>query len=298
MRAFKYFLGEAAASLWRGRKAAVLSILTIAGGLFVLGFFLVLNANLQRLVGRWTESAELSVYLKDDVTPDQLKMVDDLIGGSGLAAAREYVSKNQAIDRFKQDFPDLAGATTRLESNPFPASFEIRLKPEVRDAGGAVDNLATTLSGIRGVADVRYDRRWLTRLNSVVRLLRSLGLGIILLLALASALTVANVVRLAASAREDEIEIMTLVGAPLEYVRGPFVVEGVLQGGVGALVAMLVLWFAFAAANARFGTPVAQAVGLGAITFLPLSLSLLIVLGGMLLGCLGGLIVARGVRSR
>jgi cell division transport system permease protein len=298
MRAFNYFLAEATASLWRGRKAAVLSILTIAGGLFVLGFFLVLNANLQRLVGRWTESAELSVYLKDDVTSDQLKMVDDLIAGSGLAAAREYVSKQQAVARFKQDFPDLAGATTRLESNPFPASFEIRLKPEVRDAGGAVDNLATTLGGIRGVADVRYDRRWLTRLNSVVRMLRSLGLGIILLLAFASALTVANVVRLAASAREDEIEIMTLVGAPLEYVRGPFVVEGVLQGGVGALVAMLLLWFAFMAANARFGGHAAQAVGLGAITFLPWSLGLLIIAGGMLLGCLGGLIVARGVRSR
>src|SRR3954447_11873102 len=298
MRAITYFLAEATASLWRGRRAALLSVLTIAGGLFVLGFFLVLNANLQRLVGRWTESAELSVYLKDDVTSDQLKMVDDLIAGSGLAAAREYVSKQQAVARFKQDFPDLAGATTRLESNPFPASFEIRLKPEVRDAGGAVDNLATTLGGIRGVADVRYDRRWLTRLNSVVRLLRSLGLGIVLLLACASALTVANVVRLAASAREDEIEIMTLVGAPLEYVRGPFVVEGVLQGGVGALVAMLLLWCAFMAANARFGGHAAQAVGLGAITFLPWSLGLLIVAGGMLLGCLGGLIVARGVRSR
>jgi len=298
MRAITYLLAEATASLWRGRRAALLSVLTIAGGLFVLGFFLVLNANLQRLVGRWTESAELSVYLKDDVTSDQLKMVDDLIAGSGLAAAREYVSKQQAVARFKQDFPDLAGATTRLESNPFPASFEIRLKPEVRDAGGAVDNLATTLGGIRGVADVRYDRRWLTRLNSVVRLLRSLGLGIILLLAFASALTVANVVRLAASAREDEIEIMTLVGAPLEYVRGPFIVEGVLQGGVGALVAMLLLWFAFMAANARFGGHAAEAVGLGAITFLPWSLGLLIVAGGMLLGCLGGLIVARGVRSR
>jgi cell division transport system permease protein len=227
-----------------------------------------------------------------------LKMVDDLIAGSGLAAAREYVSKKAAVDRFKQDFPDLAGATTSFESNPFPASFENRLKPEVRDAGGAVDNLATTLGGIRGVADVRYDRRWLTRLNSIVRLLRSLGLGIILLLACASALTVANVVRLAASAREDEIEIMTLVGAPLEYVRGPFVAEGVLQGGVGALVAMVLLWIAFSAANARFGSHAAQAVGLGAITFLPWSLSLLIVVGGMLLGCLGGLIVARGVRSR
>src|SRR3982751_6959075 len=100
MRAIKYFLAEATASLWRGRKAAVLSVLTIAGGLFVLGFFLVLNAILQRLVGRWTESAELSVYLKDDVTSDQLKMVDYLIAGSGLAAAREHVSKQQPADRF------------------------------------------------------------------------------------------------------------------------------------------------------------------------------------------------------
>ena len=61
MRAFTYFLSEAAASLWRGRRAAIFSVITIAGGLFVLGFFLVLNANLQRVVGRWTESAELSV---------------------------------------------------------------------------------------------------------------------------------------------------------------------------------------------------------------------------------------------
>jgi cell division transport system permease protein len=298
MRAFKYFLSEAAASLWRGRKAAVLSILTIAGGLFVLGFFLVLNTNVQRLVGRWTQSAELSVYLKDDITQDQLRIVDDLIAGSGLAAERAYISKNQAIARFKQDFPDLAGATSRLESNPFPASFEIQLKPEVRDASGAVDNLSTTLGGLQGVADVRYDRRWLTRLNSLVRMLRSLGLGIILLLGFASALTVASVVRLAATAREDEIEIMTLVGAPLTYVRGPFIVEGVLQGGVGALVAIVLLWVAFAAANARYGAATAQAVGLGGITFLPWFLSVLIVLGGMLLGCVGGAIVARGVRGR
>ncbi len=296
MRGFNYFLAEASASLWRGRRAAVLSVLTIAGGFFVLGFFLVLNSNLQRLVGRWTESAELSVYLKDDATQEQLRIVDELIGGSGLAASREYVSKSQAVARFKQDFPDLAGAAARLESNPFPASFEIRLRPEVREAGGAVDNLASTLTGLEGVADVRYDRRWLSRLNSVVRLLRGLGIGIVLLLAFASALTVANVVRLAASAREDEIEIMTLVGAPLAYVRGPFVLEGVLQGGVGALVAVVLLWLVFVTANARYGATAAQAVGLGAITFLPWTIGVLLVLAGMALGCVGGLIVARGVR--
>jgi cell division transport system permease protein len=296
VRALTYYFSEATASLWRGRKAAILSVLTITGGLFVLGFFLALNTNLQRLVGRWTESAELSVYLKDDVTAEQLRMVDELVAQSGLAAHHEYMSKAQAAARFKLDFPDLAGAADRIEGNPFPASFEVRLKPEVREAGAAVDNLASTLGSVRGVADVRYDRRWLTRLNAVVRLLRALGVGIVVLLAFASALTVANVVRLAASARQDEIEIMSLVGAPLAYVRGPFVVEGILQGGVGAVLAIVLLWVVFAAANARYGAAAAQTVGLGAITFLPLSLSLLIIAGGMFLGCLGGLVVARGVR--
>src|SRR3954464_1291329 len=128
MRAITYFLSEATASLWRGRRAALLSVLTIAGGLFVLGFFLALNANLQRIVGRWTESAELSVYLKDDVTPDQLRVVTDLVAQSGLDAHHEYISKAQAAARFRQDFPDLAGPSARLETNPFPASVDVRLK--------------------------------------------------------------------------------------------------------------------------------------------------------------------------
>ena len=296
MRAVKYFFIEAAASLWRGRSAAVLAVLTIAVGLFVLGLFLALNGNLQRLVGRWTESAELSVYLKDDASADQLRTIDALVGGSGVAAHREYVSKAQAAARFRQDFPDLAGPAQRLEHNPFPASIEVRLKPEARDAGATVDNLATTLAGIGGVADVRYDRRWLARLNAVVRFLRAIGLTVIMVLAIASALTVANVVRLAAAARQDEIEIMQLVGAPIAYVRGPFVVEGILQGGAGALLAVLLLWGLFAAARARYGQMTADTIGLGSITFLPFNLAFGIVLGGMLLGCLGGLIVARRVR--
>jgi cell division transport system permease protein len=296
VRAIRYFFTEAAASLWRGRNAAGLAVLTIAVGLFVLGLFLALNANLQRVVARWTESAELSVYLKDEATGEELRVVDDLVARSGLAAEREYVSKQQAAARFRQDFPDLAAPASRLETNPFPASFEVRLKPGARDAGAAVDNLATSLGGLEGVADVRYDRRWLARLNAVVRFLRAVGLTIIVVLAVASALTVANVVRLAAAAREDEIEIMELVGAPIAYVRGPFVVEGILQGGAGAVLALVLLWALFAAIRSRYGQVAADTIGLGTITFLPLHLSVALVAGGMLLGCVGGLIVARGVR--
>lgn len=296
MRAIRYFIAEASASLWRGRRAALLAVLTIAAGLFVLGFFLIVNSNLQRLVGRWAESAELSVYLKDDATAEQLKVIDELIGNSGLAAERKYISREDALNRFRQDFPDLAGAADRLDRNPFPASFEVRLNPSVREAEAAVDSLASTVKGLAGVADVRYDRRWLNRLNVAIRFVRALAIVIVVMLALASALTVANVVRLAAAARRDEIEIMQLVGAPFAYVRGPFVVEGILQGGLGALTAILLLWGFFAAARARYGAAAADAVGLGSLTFLPLELCAAIVIGGMVLGCVGGFVVARSVK--
>jgi cell division transport system permease protein len=296
MKALKYFLAEAGASLWRSRVSAALAVLTIAAGLFVLGFFLVVNSNVQRMAARWGEAAELSVFLRDDASERHLKMVDELIGSSGLAAERHYVSKADALTKFRQEFPDLAPATARLERNPFPASFEVRLQPAAQGAGEAVDALAATLSGVPGVAEVRYDRRWLSRLNGAVRIVGGIGALIVAMLAIAAALTVANVVRLAAHARRDEIEIMQLVGAPLAYVRGPFVMEGVLQGGAGALLAILSLGLVFSAARSRYGSMASEALGLASITFLPAELCVLLVAGGMALGCVGGFVVARGVR--
>jgi len=296
VRALKYFFGEAASSLWRGWRMAVLSTLTIAAGLFVLGFFLMVNANLQRLVGRWSDAAELAVYLRDEATPDQAAAINGVLERSGLAQSVQRFSKDDARSEFARDFPDLAAGATSLERNPFPASFEVRLNEQARDSTGAIDNLVTTLNGMGGVADVRYDRRWLTRLNATIRVVRGLGLVIILLLASACALTVANVVRLAAAARRDEIEIMQLVGAPFGYIRGPFVVEGFLQGGIGAIFAVVLLLGAFAAVRARYGAFVSEAVGLAGVSFVPAELLVLLIAGGMALGCLGGFIVARGVR--
>jgi len=296
MRALKYFVLEAAASLWRGRRAAILSVLTIGAGLFVLGFFLIVNTNLRRLTTRWGEAAEFAVYLRDDATQAQVQAVQNEIAASGLAVSQEQVSKEQAAERFRREFPDLAALTARLERNPFPASLEIRLRPDLRSAEDAVAAFAEKVSAAPGVSDVRYDRRWLSRLNAVIRFVRIIGIVIVTLLAVAAALTVANVVRLAAHARRDEIEIMQLVGAPFTYVRGPLVLEGVIQGGAGALVAIVALAVLFSAARARYGTLVADAVGLGAITFLPAELCAILLIGGMFLGCVGGLIVARGVR--
>jgi cell division transport system permease protein len=296
VRALRYFFGEAAASLWRAWRMALLSMLTIAAGLFVLGFFLMVNANLQRLVGRWSEAAELAVYLRDDASADQTAAISDALARSGLAESVQQISKDAARNEFARDFPDLAAGAAALERNPFPASFEVRLNDHARDSTAAIDTLVTTLNGMGGVADVRYDRRWLTRLNATIRVVRGVGVVIIALLVFACALTVANVVRLAAMARSDEIEIMQLVGAPFGYIRGPFIVEGFLQGGIGAILAVVMLLGAFAAVRVRYGAFVSEAVGLAGVSFVPAELLVLLVAGGMALGCLGGFIVARGVR--
>jgi cell division transport system permease protein len=296
MRALQYFFTEAFESLWRGQRAALLSMLTIAAGLFVLGFFLMVNANLQRIIGRWSDAAELAVYLRDDAQPPQVATINELLTKSGLASSVTHVSKDQAKQEFARDFPDLASAATALDRNPFPASFAVRLNAAAQSAPGAVENLTATLASAGGVADVRYDRTWIARLNSTVRVIRGVGLAIILLLAVASALTVANVVRLTAMARRNEIEIMQLVGAPFAYIRGPFIAEGLIQGGLGALAAIVLLLLTFAGIRARFGTMMADAVGLTGMAFVPTEILLLLVVGGMALGCIGGFVVARSVR--
>lgn len=291
MRAVRYAFEEALTSLWRGRQAGLLSTLTIALALFVLGGFLDVTSNLDRLGAEWSNAAELSVYLKDDLTPVERQAVEGVVAPSDLIAAHEYVSKPDALARFKQTFGDLTAAVDGVGGNPLPASFEVRLRPGP-GVSDSVDALAARLRQMAGVADVRYDRQWLTRVLSAINVVRGVGLVLGSVLVVAAALTVANVVRLALYARREELEIMNLVGAPQVYVRGPFVMEGVLQGGVGALVALAALAAVFFALRGAYLVPLASAMNVSSIHFLPALLCAGLVVGGMAVGCLGGLVAA------
>jgi cell division transport system permease protein len=293
MRALRYAFDEAVVSLWRGRRAGILSTATIAVALFVLGAFLIATSNLQRLGEEWGQSAEMSVYLADDVSAENRQAVEAVLSSGPLVAGHQFVSKDEALRRFKATFADLASAVDTVDGNPLPASYEVRLQagPGARDA---IAELAAKLEQTPGVSDVRYDRQWLDRLLSAVTLIRRVGWLLGGLLTIAAALTVANVVRLALWARRDEIEIMHLVGAPQTFIRGPFVMEGVLQGGIGALVALAALALAFLAVRGLYLVPLAEALNLSGIRFLAPGLSILLIAGGMAVGCLGGLVAASG----
>jgi cell division transport system permease protein len=290
MRSVEYAFRQGGASLWRSRGSSAFAVLAIALALIVLGALLIVTWNAEQLLARWSSAAEFSVYLRDDATSEQRGGIETSIDQSGLAEGREFVSKAEALTRFRREFAELAELTTGFEDNPFPASIEVRIRPGAEH--DAAEGLVKRLIATPGVADARYDRDWLTRVGAGLGTIRAAGVALALLMAIAAAVTVATVVRLGLRARRDELEIMELVGAPMAFIRGPFVAEGFLQGGIGALLAITSLWVGFLVAMTWWGTDLNSLLG-GSVQFLPIRLCLYLILGGMLVGSAGGLVAAR-----
>jgi cell division transport system permease protein len=292
VRALDYALRQGWISLWRSRSATVFAVVAIALALIVLGALLLVSWNVQRALARVTTAAEFSVFLADDATSEQRGAIESALDRSGVIAGREYVSKTDARARFRQQSAELATIADGLDSNPFPASLEVRVRQDA-EADGRAATLVREVAAMPGVEDVRYDREFLAALGTGVRTISAVGLTLVLVMALAAAVTVASVVRLGLQARRDEIEIMELVGAPMAFIRGPFIAEGLLQGGIGALFALVALVAGYAAARAWWGEALAQAFDGSTLEFLPVRLCLLLLAGGMLVGSLGGLVASR-----
>jgi cell division transport system permease protein len=292
MRAIEYALREGWASLWRTRGSSAFAMVAIALAMMVLGAMLLLTWNVEQLLTRWTSAAEFSVYLRDDATSEQRGALETLIDQSGVAQGRQYVSKAEALTRFRKEFTELASLTDGFDDNPFPASVEVRVGAAA-EADGRAEALVGRVAALPGVADVQYDRAWLARITSALSAIQGAGWALGALMALAAAITVATVVRLGLHARRDEIEIMQLVGSPLSFIRGPFVAEGLMQGGFGAVLAVALLWLGFLGISAAWGPELAAVLDGGAVEFLPAQVSAYLVAGGMAVGAAGGFAASR-----
>lgn len=295
MKAVRYSLREALISLRRAGRSTLMSIGTVAVAFLTLGGFLLAATNLQRLVEQWGSTAEISVFLRDDADQATRAALATELGAHAAVERVDYVSKEQALARFKAEFPELTDMTASGGGNPFPASIELQLRREAIEAGAA-GTLAGQLRNRTGVVDVRYDREWVERLLALVTGVRLTGLAIAGVLLLGAAFTVAAIVRLSLFTRRDEIEIMRLVGAPFAYLRGPSVAEGTIIGGLGALVALVVLYALYRSFKIRLAEAL-TAIGVGEeLHFLGGTEAFLLVLAALVLGGLTGTAVARAVR--
>ena len=129
MNALRYSFEEAWASLRRRPRASLTAIITIAAAMAIPGGFTIGMRNANRLLAGWEQSAELSVFLRSDATPEQITGLEQAIDATGIASRRTFVSQAEALRRFRRDFPDLGAAAASLERNPLPASIEARLNP-------------------------------------------------------------------------------------------------------------------------------------------------------------------------
>ena len=287
LRALYYFLEEALTSLWRSRLINALSVGTIAVSLFVLGTFLTVASNLSAVVDRWTDKVRVTFFLSDGLeTHIRASLVDQLQADPAVESV-ELVTREQALERFRTLFRDLRTLPDDLGENPFPASLEVALRPG-HTAPEKVRELVARYEKAPGVQEVQYDLLWIERLTTTARLVRGVGALLGGILVLAGIFTISNVIRLTVYARQDELDIMRLVGATRAYVKGPFVMEGMLQGGLGGLLSVLLLWLSFRvlAADALAASDLMGR----AVVFLPRRLTLLIVAGGMLVGVAGSLV--------
>jgi cell division transport system permease protein len=294
MTSIGYAVQEALVTLRRAGRSAAMSIGTIAVAFLTLGGFLLLSANLQSVVQRWASAAELSVYLRDDVDAARREALIAELNAHAAVERVEFVTKEEAIERFKKDFPELADVATTTD-NPFPPSLEVRLRTDAASTGAA-DGIASTLSTRDEVADVRYDRQWLSRLIAVVAGVRIAGLVIAGVLVLGAAFTVSAVVRLSLESRREELDIMQLVGAPYAFIRGPSVAEGTLLGGIGAILSLLALWALFISTRGRLNGAVQSWGSVGELRFLSPFEAALLIFAGLGVGAVSGFVASRIAR--
>ena len=289
---FGFLLGEALRDLRRAGRVAVSAILLISLALAALGAFWLLSSNLGQAVAQFRDRVKIVVYLKrEPSTLESSALVERVRRMPGVGAVR-YVGKAEALGTLKEVLGKDAAVADSLPQNPLPASLEITPTAEGATLEGA-RALVTRLSALPETDEVGGGVDWIDRFAHGQRLLWLFGLGVGAVLAGAAILTVATATALVLHARREEMEIMRLVGAPEHVVRLPLLLQGMMQGLLGSVLAIWVLVACYAIIGPRVEPLVTETLGIARLTFLrPLNV-LALMAAGTLLGGLGGWL-ARG----
>ena len=289
---FAYFFREAARRIWISKRTSSVAIGMIAISLFILGAFLLVAENLGRAIERWQGQSHVNLYFTADANAAQIHAVDTFLGAHPDLRRRAFIPPGEALASFKRDFQDLNGVVNQLDSNPFPASYRIDVSPSLVHTT-SFTTAVTQLRSMSGVEEVQFDWEWLARLRRAVDVINLAGFIAGGILAVAAAFTIANVIRLTMLLFREEIAIMRLVGATERIIRGPFLIEGFLQGTAGSVIAVAVLYALFAAVRHNLGGPQALLWGFLFAVFLPWQKLLALIVGGMLAGWIGSWISVR-----
>ncbi len=273
------------------------AVVTIAITLVLLGAFALLVANMQDLLGRFGDDLRVTAYLSEDTEPARHAELARSVGTIEGVLQVDLVTKEEALERFRASVGAQAGLLEALDENPLPASLEIVLAPERRNAAG-LRAVVEALDGLPGVAELAYGQEWVEGYARFVGLVRGLVFGAACVLGVAALGIVSNTIRLAVYARREEIEILGLVGASRPYIATPFLLEGLVEGALGGLAALVVLYGLFHLVLPQVESGLSLLIGFAEPRFFGPGGALRLVASGAGLGLLGSTAaMLRGWRS-
>jgi cell division transport system permease protein len=289
-----FLVAEALRDLRRAGRVALSAILLITLALAALGAFWTLASNLGAAVSHWRDRVRVIVYLTSEPDASAVPGLLDRVRAVEGVAGATYVSRADALAALKRVLGKDAGVVDAIGGNPLSASVEITPAESAAATPEAAQAMVERLAALPEVEEVAGSADWVDRLSQWQRLLALAGLGVGGVLALAAILTVTTATTLVLHARRDETEIMRLVGAPAIAIRLPLLLQGMLQGLVGAVLAVGLLMGAWHLAAPHFEPLVGLTIGLPQLVFLPPEQLAVLVGTGTLLGALGGFMARAG----
>ena len=289
MKRLAYLVKEALTNIRLNRTTTLVAVASTAFTLACFGVFLLLYLNLRGVVSSLQEDIKVVVYLHDGLSLQGLSDLQQRLRSEREVAALSYVSKEQALADFREQFPSEYHLLQGLGENPLPASLVVTLSPRFRSSE-AVKQWAKRLSSMSGVAQVQYSRDWIENLSAVIGFLELGAVAVGGILSAASVTIIASTIRLTLYARREEIEILGLVGATRAFVRIPYLLEGAVLGGVGSLLSLAILRGGFDLFKLQLG-PTGRFLGVESwLNFFPGHVSLWIIVAGLALGFTGSLV--------
>jgi len=281
----EYFFREVFFSMVRNRWMTFASIGTVALSLFVLGVFLILVVNMNKLATSLESQIQISVYLLDELSDTERKTAEKKIRDIKTVATVEFISRERALKILSERLGENKKILDALgEANPLPNSFQVTVKnPE------DVKKTAAAIAKFSGVDEVKYGQDVAANLFEMTRLVRLFGLILMALLLFATIFIIANTIRLTVFARRKEIAIMKYVGATNWFIRWPFILEGVVLGVVGGGVSALALLSFYSAMAAKIYESLAFFPLVEKFPFMSF-VSAALILSGTLIGILGSTI--------
>ncbi len=239
-----YSIREALAAFRRAPLLTGLSAAMIGLSLFVVGLFGVAAHNVRLVLDDVESRVEVVAYLHDEATPEEIEALETEVRNHAEVRDVLFVSRQEALELARTQLSGFEGAFDEIDGNPFPASLEITLQPG-QGSSDAVRGVADLVRDAPFVEDVRYGQDWLDKVYLLRRVAGASALVVGGAFALVAALIIGAAIRLAVFARRDEISIMRLVGATDGFIRRPFLLEGLITGVLGSLVAIPATYLVF-----------------------------------------------------